>query len=260
MPIRNSNPRSLIYSPGYFKAANCVFDLYHIKALGKLVLLYLLRRANNKGKCWVSIARIAKECGIGSLNTARTIIKDLRKEHCIEVIARPGTSNIYRVNPIFAEMMKESWDDFHKPKNAIQKTALPNSEALPDIVDPPLTDSEGVPYQNCKRKEYFLKEEIEKVDSISFFKGKIKIAEIETSSASEVFEASLAEVSEYIYQLSTSEVRLFDFEALRLQRQGEPPPNGIAQKRKLRQRMLSLLKLGSATSTFRVLNTSTVLR
>ena len=100
MPNRNANPRrSLIYSPGYFKGANCVFDLYNLKALGKLVLLYLLRRANKKGECWVSIARIAKECGIGSLNTVRTIIKDLRREHCIEVIARPGTSNIYRVNP-----------------------------------------------------------------------------------------------------------------------------------------------------------------
>ena len=110
------------------------------------------------------------------------------------------------------------------------------------MVDPPLTDSEGVPYQNCKTKEYPLNEELEKEDSNTSFKGKIKIAENETSSASEVFEASLAEVNEYYQALNDKQKKIFNDSARKLIRTGEVDlRHSLVYQRTIRRRMYELL-------------------
>jgi hypothetical protein len=63
----------------------------------KLVLLRLADMANEKGICWPSVAKIAKDCGLGERTAQRAIKANIADGH-IEVTATARTST-YAVHP-----------------------------------------------------------------------------------------------------------------------------------------------------------------
>ena len=63
----------------------------------KVVLLALADRAHDDGICWPSVLDIARRCGVRS-RTIRYHLNTLRDRGLLNVQARPGRANIFRLH------------------------------------------------------------------------------------------------------------------------------------------------------------------
>jgi len=88
---------------GFFWAYDSVFERKDVPAYGKLVYLYLCRRANADGKSIPSYQTIADDCGL-SRRTAIRAIKELETIGLLVITKRKrennsNTSNLYLIFP-----------------------------------------------------------------------------------------------------------------------------------------------------------------
>ena len=90
----------LIFKSTYFQAPNGVFEL-PLTNNEKLVMLYLLRCANNTGAAFPSYGTIGKKCSVNRRTAIRIIESLIEKGYIIkttrEIIHNNHTSNIYEL-------------------------------------------------------------------------------------------------------------------------------------------------------------------
>jgi len=65
----------------------------------KLVLLALADHADDDGRCWPSLERVAAKCGI-QVRAVQKRIRDLQHDGQVQVVNRPGRSNMYLITPV----------------------------------------------------------------------------------------------------------------------------------------------------------------
>ncbi len=80
-------------SGGYYKTPNFIYDI-RIPKNAKSILIYLCRRSDNKGICFVGQKRMGIDCEIKSVKTVRKALTELEKSGLIS-IKRGGIKRVH---------------------------------------------------------------------------------------------------------------------------------------------------------------------
>ena len=268
---RHSGPEGglLQKGGGYFQVPDLVFDL-DLTANEKLVLIYFMRRADRQGRSFPSVERICRDCGFGAQNTVRKAVKGLEQRGLLRVERKASRSNQFYVAGWLYGVIKASrgksgsasrrHDDdedalLHDspPDNLTDFTVSEtNLSYTPSKNEVPPSFNEASTLQNMKPKEYTVEGSSNKEDTVSLkeeAREKTERVHEEASASSssdsrlDDDEVTMLDVAEHMDALSLAERMRFDAEALRLQRPGEPDPQGSEwQKRVLRVRHLRRLR------------------
>lgn len=109
-----------------------VWEKSESKGSHRLVLLFLADYANEAGECWPGVATIADRCKLGERYVQR-ILGDLTAAGEIEVVTRPGRSNVYRLGVVYSSPQGVAYSS---PRGEPQYTPGVNPSTPRSNIDP----------------------------------------------------------------------------------------------------------------------------
>ena len=240
---------------GFFKVPDDIFE-WELSPYEIVVLVNLMRRANDTGESFPGLPKICEDTGIKDTRTVSKVVRSLEGAGWVNRFSKGiGRKTHYQLCPLICKLVgKKTNKSRNKKESSTPAREVGTPDAVRQIVTP--ANYACLPPHEMHSKEYPEKENPMSKESYTSSNTVANVTakhDFSITKDEDIFystrkkrktepSSTLVEMNSYFQSLTTSQKEVFDRCALRLRLSSEPRP-GLEGMRLLRCRYFEIVKV-----------------